>query len=144
MIGTDLTYCESLGGSRVVRIQGFSGQAAPGTEALHRLRSLTRLGPSAAQLCADQIRQPAKAQSARHIPCVELGQYRKLPELQPDELRLKLHDFGEQRIVRSGSKLLDHIFDFTGTNNDKQPSTSLNCLANKGETASRQRGSART
>ena len=68
MLRPDLTGSERPSGSRKDRIERLTGQTAPGTEPLHRLRPLARLHPSAPQLGTDRIRQPTKPERARHVP----------------------------------------------------------------------------
>ena len=81
VIGADLASGQRRSGARMDRFQRLAGQAAPGTEPLHRHRPPTRFGPGAPHLRADQNREAAQAQGARHIPRVELGQHGKLPVL---------------------------------------------------------------
>jgi hypothetical protein len=56
-----------------------------------------------------------------HIPCVELGQHGKLLVVKTSEFGLKLRDASKQLGIRSGSWLLDHIFDSTESNANRQP-----------------------
>jgi hypothetical protein len=115
VLDADLTGRERRGGVRIARFQRFAGQAAAGTEPFHRQGPFTRLDRDISKMGLDQLGQTPKAQRARHIPRVQLGQHRKLPELQPSKLRLQLHNLGKQQRIRSGAKLLDHIFDSIGS-----------------------------
>ena len=126
MFQADLTDRESLRGGRIHRLQCFPGQAAPGTEPLHRHRPPAGLRGSAAHLGSDQLGQPAKAERAGHIARVQLGQQGKLLILQPDDRRLGLGHRSQQLGIRRGRKLLDHIFDSIESNADRQAASSTN------------------
>ena len=124
-----------FGGSGKHRLQDFTGQtaAATSTASTAGLRPGDVPRPGAPQLRRDQIRQPTKPQRARHVARVQLGQHRQLPIPQPGKLRFELGDRYEQLAIRSGSKLLDHIFDSTRPNADRQAGPSENRLTLKGK-----------
>ncbi|HEU5270808.1 MAG TPA: hypothetical protein VFU36_12850 [Jatrophihabitans sp.] len=111
MLQAHLTGGNSRGGMGKDRLQGLPGQAAPGTEALHRPHPPPRHGQITPQLHRDQISQAAIAQRAGHITSVQLGQRRQLPEPLPRDVGLRLRH--HRKLLRIGRTLLAHAFDST-------------------------------
>jgi hypothetical protein len=131
MLRPDLTGRESLSGGWITRLERLAGQAAPGTEPLHRQIPLAGLARITAQLRRDQLRQPAKTQSAGNIARIKLGQDGKLPVLFAGNHSLRLRHRSKQLGVSCGRELLDHMFDSTGSNAHRQASGSRITLFQK-------------
>ena len=110
-----------------------------GPEPLHRLRPPPRLHPGTANLRGDQIRQPAKPKMARHVPRVQLGQHRQLPELHPAKLRLQLAQLSKQLRIETEPAARSHVRFYCPA----KPSTTYvqEIHINKGETVTRKRNS---
>ena len=89
VVTTQPTGGERLGGQGVKRFEGRTGQRPPRGKPRHLLRDPLRRTAGNGQLGLDQVRQPPQSQ-ALETTGIQLGEHRKLPVLQRDQLTLQL------------------------------------------------------